>query len=210
VRAVRARARGQTLVFAAIAMVAMVGGVALVIDLGVFFVIEKQMQSAADAAALAAVWYEPVCIVPTQTVAGCQSSAPLTPVRPPCDGARPDGDALPCAVAVEFAERNLGAVRSMCGGPEGSGGVTVNPYWGAASRNPSVNVYIVAIDCDARYWFGRIIPTLPMTRRIAVNAAATIGWRGDTGDVVSTLPTPLPAPLPTPEPRIIARLVRTT
>ena len=72
----RRRARGQTIVIAAIAMVAVVGAVAMVIDAGMFFVIQRQLQSAADAGALAGAWYDPICLKPA---VGCLPPGPGGP-----------------------------------------------------------------------------------------------------------------------------------
>src|ERR1700716_1171121 len=92
----RRRQPAQTFVLAALAMTSMLGAVSMVIDAGVYFVIQRQLQNAADAAALAAVWYDPAC--PSTHVdsagqtdwlkAGCQSSAQGTvPVN--CDPSPP-------------------------------------------------------------------------------------------------------------------------
>jgi len=202
---VRHRTGGQAIVYAAVAMVAMVGGIALVIDMGVFFVIQKQMQNAADAAVLDAVWYDPVCNAtqPAQLAAGCQptTSGP-TPVAQ-CAGPRPDplvDDRVPCQVAVNAANANLGQARALCGGPDSTGIVDVDTRPLGSTLNPTVHIYGVAIQCDARYWFGRILPNLPVTKHIGANAAATIGWRGASGDLDNS-PAGTPAVL-------IARLVR--
>src|SRR5207253_5140984 len=81
-----ARQRGQTIVIAAVAMVAIVGGLAMVVDAGMFFVVQRQFQAAADAGALAGAWYGPVCTVPLE---GCETSALAAPTplvnTDPCD-----------------------------------------------------------------------------------------------------------------------------
>src|SRR5439155_27371846 len=73
----RRRQPAQTFVIAALAMTSMLGALSMVIDAGVYFVIQRQLQNAADAAALAAVWYDPACPSGTSEWlnAGCQSSA---------------------------------------------------------------------------------------------------------------------------------------
>jgi hypothetical protein len=194
----RARTRGQAIVFAAIGMVALVGASALVIDLGIFFVIQRSMQNAADTAALAAVWYAPVCNTGDP---GCQPAASW-PI-PPGDPCLTAADPAPCSVAKEYADRNLDLVSGLCSGPYGN---AARPQVNSFPAQPTyiltgggaVTIYVVTIDCDAPYWFGHIFPNLPLSHHIATNAAATIGWRGPNGDLSGT-----------PSTTLIARLFRT-
>jgi hypothetical protein len=194
--AVRSRNRGQTIVFAAIGIVALVGASALVIDLGIFFVIQRQMQNAADTAALAAVWYAPVC---DPAVPACQTTWPGP--HPPACTTPPRPDEVPCSVALAYADRNLDLVSGLCSGPYGNAArpniesYPALPHYFLTSGG-AVAIYVVAIDCDAPYWFGHIFPKL-LSHHIAANAAATIGWRGPNGDLANSGTT------------LIARLFRT-
>lgn len=180
--AVCRRARAQALPLAAMAMIAMVGGLAMVVDTGMFLVIQRQLQSAADAAALAAAWYPNVC----PAVA---------------DGCHPTGDAT--LVAQQIAHANADALAAMC-----QDGVKVPSVQVGARLNRPIdaNTVIVSVSCDASYSFGRILPIVP-TKHIEVSAAAAIGSYGPNGDIAPFLPAcPAPASSP-PPPCRIARLI---
>ena len=68
-RALQRRARAQVFAITAVVMVATVGALAMVVDVGMFLVVQRQFQTAADAGALAGAWYQPVCV--TEAV-GCK------------------------------------------------------------------------------------------------------------------------------------------
>jgi hypothetical protein len=186
-------------------MVALVGASAMVIDLGIFCVIQRQMQNAADSAALAAVWYGPVCDPAAQGAGGCQSTWPgphpsVCTTTPPTPARL---DEVPCSVAMAYAQQNLDLVSGLCSGPYGNAAPpTVTTYpadpYRLMNGGAVAHIYIVTIECNAPYWFGHILPTLPLSHRIATNAAAIIGWRGPNGDLAST-----------PSTTLIARLFRT-
>src|ERR1700738_4803833 len=93
-RSIRHRQSGQTIVLAAVAMVAVVGALAMVIDAGIFFVVQRQLQTAADAGALAGAWHDPVCL---SGAVGCLSG--------PAD-----------AVAKSVALANAETIKQLCGG----------------------------------------------------------------------------------------------
>jgi Putative Flp pilus-assembly TadE/G-like len=184
------RARGQTMVFAAISMVAIIGAVGLVVDFGVFFVIQRQMQSAANAGALAAVWYPPVCAAAQP---GCQTEVVAPVAGSSCDAPRHDdahdNDETACAVAYHFALANLGPIEALCNGPLTSSPTPIDPrqmifpYVIGLAPDPNVNVYGVTIQCDAQRWFGRILPGIGFTNHISTTGAATVGWLGANGDL---------------------------
>src|SRR5687768_15824678 len=92
----RHRARGQTIVMAALAMVAVVGGLAMVIDTGMFFIVQRQLQSAADAGALAGAWYDPICPLAGN---GCRGPALMAQT-----------------VARDVAVANAQTITPLCGG----------------------------------------------------------------------------------------------
>ncbi len=159
----RRRTRGQTIVVAAIAMVAVVGAVAMVIDTGMFFVIQRQLQSAADAGALAGAWYHPVC------PAGVEACHP---------GTTPSAQ----DIGHDIAMANAQTINGLCGG-------TVNvppPNVGSIQLNlpQGVNVIVVTVECDAPYTFGRILG-LVTPRHISASAAAGIGDRAPSGDLTT-------------------------
>jgi uncharacterized membrane protein len=160
------RQRGQTIVLAAVAMVAVVGGLAMVVDAGMFFVIQRQLQTAADAGALAAVWYDPVC-------PGVYTGAP------------PNGcltSRTPVAVAQEVAKANADTIKQLCGGTVVPATVTTGT---TLIRPSNVSTVVVTVECEAGYSFGRI---LNLNRKhLTASAAAALGNR--TGTVVGAVTT---------------------
>src|SRR6266851_4935095 len=94
----RRRQPAQTFIMAALGMVSMIGALSMVVDAGVYFVLQRQLQNAADAAALAAVWYEPACFnLADWEAAGCQKTAP--PTAPGCPPPGFPNDTGPCSQA---------------------------------------------------------------------------------------------------------------
>jgi uncharacterized membrane protein len=172
-------ASGQTIVIAAIAMVAVVGGLAMVIDAGMFFVIQRQLQSAADAGALAGAWYQPICLTPP----GCRLSPPTAQ-----------------SVAQSVARANAETIKGLCGGnisvPPPASGTPLN-----LPRN--VNAIVVTVECDAPYTFGRILG-LTTPKHISASAAAAIGDRDANGDMTDFTTNPV---CPDPDKCRIARLI---
>src|SRR5438874_11464393 len=77
------RQRGQTIVFAAIAMVAVVGGLAMVVDVGMFLMVQRQLQTAADAGALAGAWHDRICPATSAGCLGPSDSAPTVATQIP-------------------------------------------------------------------------------------------------------------------------------
>ena len=176
------RQPGQTIVLAAVAMVALVGGMAMVIDTGIFFVIQRQLQSAADAGALAGAWYDPIC-PQSGTIVGCRPSPPTAQT-----------------VARAVAQANADAVRQLCGGA-----VTVPvPRAGTPLNLPqNVNAIVVTVECDAPYTFGRILG-LVAPKHITASAAAAIGDRDTNGDITDFTQNPVCS---NPDKCRIARLI---
>jgi hypothetical protein len=198
------RRPAQTLAIAAVAMVCMLGMVSLVIDLGIYFVIQHELQNAADAAALDAVWYFPACTSDMEPY-GCQPS-----FQGPAQGC----SAAPCSAAVSRAQANLSIARELCQGPNASNGqvpVTINAYPSSQLQVPTLGAYVVTLSCDAPHWFAQVLPGVKPTMHIQVAAAAVLGWAETNGNVTglapTLTPTPLPAPVPTPTPQPPARLV---
>jgi hypothetical protein len=208
------RQRGQTLVIAALAMTAMLGALSMVVDAGVYFVIQRQLQNAADAAALDAVWYAPACFqglgYQAWTDAGCQTSN-AQPLPPGCNPfIAPD----PCKAAVYAANANLGVAASLCQGPGTSGAIPVQIATspGTGLNIPSVGTYVVTLSCDAPHWFARVLPgvcqaAMPgCSMRLSASAAAALGWLGQNGQLVGGQTPPPPTPPRTTTP-LIARLI---
>jgi uncharacterized membrane protein len=147
---VRRRERGQTLAIAAVSMVALVGALAMVVDTGMFFVIQRHLQTAADAGALAGAWYDPIC--PLGSI-GCLEGSAST-------------------VAINVARANSDTIAPLC-----PGGITVlPPQTGTTLIRPrNVNTIVVTVECEASYSFGRILGLSP--KHISASAAAAIGDR---------------------------------
>ncbi len=179
----RHRSRGQTIVFAAIAMVAVVGGLAMVVDTGIFFVIQRDLHSAADAGALAGAWPNPVCVggppclpapatppmVGTAPWASC-ATAPPVGTLPSCG--RCDG--TPGFPSCDVALANANSIKPLCGGV-----IQATVSVGTTLVRPSnVNTIVVTLECDAGYSFGRILGL--GTKHISASAAAAIGNRNAT------------------------------
>jgi Putative Flp pilus-assembly TadE/G-like len=200
----RHRSRGQTIGIAAVAMVALVGGLAMVIDGGMFFVIQRQLQSAADAGALAGAWHYPICPVQSPTEppwpqSGCQASPPgptpngITVESPPTCDVPGTGSPKNCAwcppvtsyAACDVAMANAQALQPLCGSSLQafvSSGTQLN-------RPLNVNTIGVTVQCDAQYSFGRILGF--SRRHISASAAAAMGDRDASNSPTCTATPPL-------------------
>jgi Flp pilus assembly protein TadG len=182
-RIVRRRERGQAIVMAAAAMVALVGAMAMVIDVGMFLVVQRQFQSAADAGALAGAWHDPVCLA--SAGGGCLASPSAT------------------VVATQVAQANADTVKQLCGGAAPTVTVTTGT---PLNRPQSVNWIVVTVQCDAGYSFGRILNLT--TKPISMSAAAAIGDRAPNGDITDFKDHSVtPCTDPTPDHCRIARLL---
>jgi Flp pilus assembly protein TadG len=207
----RQRQRAQTFVIAALAMSTMLGALSMVVDAGVYFVIQRQLQNAADAAALAAVWYDPACPSgnPAWLNAGCQSSAPgPAPVNCQSSPQPPNPpypyDPRPCTAATQEVLANQNVALSLCAGPNlPTGQIPVNVVAtpGTPLNVPQVSTYIVTVSCDAPHWFGRIFPSVALTMHISSSASAALGWLDTNGRLKGG------ASQPTPTTPLVARLI---
>lgn len=209
------RQRSQAILMAALSMMAVIGGLAIVIDIGMFMVIQRQLQSAADAGALAGAWYDPICpddhtaARPVFTPAGCRQAPPQAIPQPlntssPCD---PFDSTIPqpCAPCqsgyptCDVAMANGKSTAQLCGGA-----IHVTVSAGTQLIVPKqVNTIVVIAECDAGYSFGRIFNL--SAKRVTASAAAAIGtWTGggDIGDM------PPSCTMPHTPPCLIARLLQ--
>jgi hypothetical protein len=175
----------------------------MVVDVGMFMIVQHQFQSAADAGALAGAWHDPICPMVDDLCLGPAQSAVGT--------------------ATQLAQMNADAVAGLCSGKPA---VTV-PSLGTKLNVPSgVPTIVVTVECDANYSFGRILPGL-VNKHISASAAAVIGNRtftpassglpdcksgGEIGEFTQFAPTPAvptPAlPAPTPIPMWCGRIAR--
>jgi Putative Flp pilus-assembly TadE/G-like len=197
------RQRAQITPLALYAALVLVGALSLVVDAGVFFVTQRQLQTAVDAAALAAVWYHPVCDYLGSS--DCQvvppAPAPSLPAPPPgwpaCDRANKFADCVAYAVLQENLGYTGALCRNLAPNPDGHTdivSVTIN------GQPVSMNYYIMTVDCDAPYWFARVFPSIPATAHIRAFARATIGFPTPTGVAPAYSGPP-------PTPAIVSRLV---
>jgi hypothetical protein len=190
---------------AVVSMVTMLGALSMVVDAGVYFVVKAQLQNAADAAALAAVWYAPACPSAWQSE-GCQASYPNWDQTNCPDS--PSGNKWPCTAAEDVVSANSSVALSLCSGPKLPSStipVTISAHPGVPPGFgnlvvPSVTPYVVTLDCQAPHWFARFVPGVNLTMNINANATAALGWRGPSGELLGD-------PRPASNPPLIARLI---
>jgi hypothetical protein len=191
---------------ALVGMVSMLGAVSMVIDAGVYFVLQRQLQNAADAAALSAVWYDPACVSANWGDYGCQSVN--APSAQECSQAPNNAyDARPCTAAVDTMKANWSQALALCAGPNLPNGtipVNISTHPGLPPNQslivPSVTPYVVTLSCDAPHWFARVLPGVKLTMTINASAAAALGWLGPNGQLVGD-------PRPANNPPLVARLI---
>lgn len=127
-------------VIAPFAIIALIGVLGLVIDIGVFQVIDSELENAADAAALAAAWYDPVC-----------------PVAPDPDPRCADGNqpGMAITVAQQYVDYNTSLASALCGSPIprlDNNSVLAHPI-----QSPRAQGVTVILQCRAGYLAGRIL-----------------------------------------------------
>jgi hypothetical protein len=157
------RERGQAIGLAGVALVAMVGMLAFTIDAGLFFMIRRELQNTADAAALAGMgaWVD------------CQFfSVPGSPsfgvpaVAPPCD-------AVGANAVDEYIARNSSVTRRLCtSAPSRDNAPTFNTFVDfppTGGQSPSTTV---SVSCQTTYSFGRILGLSDARIRAIARAAA--------------------------------------
>jgi Flp pilus assembly protein TadG len=161
-RFIGGRQPAQAIAFAAVALIAMVGAVGFVIDIGFFLEGRRELQNAADSAALAGVIYLPNCV--TDTGGPCGAGANAT-------------DAV-----AQVVNQNGPIARQLCGHPTNSVGpiATVTPATYTPDPAQPANFYYqltVSLRCDPGFSFGRIIVGM-MSEQIQASATAVIGGLG--------------------------------
>lgn len=120
-----------------VAILACIGILGLVLDIGLFRVLDSEFENAADAAALAAAWYPPVCPLAAGDLR-CKSNSDAT------------------TVATNFLNRNLGPASALCSAPPSlaNGGIMVQSN---QIQNPSAPAVSVIVRCNAPYLAGGIL-----------------------------------------------------
>lgn len=139
----------QIAVIAPFALLALFGIVGLVIDIGVFRLIDSELENAADAAALAAVWYDPVC-------PGDPNNQLTWDWR--CGNGNPDpsqndnSPGMATKMAQAFGYQNLGLATTLCGSTPVIDNPIVHPL-----QAPKARAVTVIVHCHAGYLAGRIL-----------------------------------------------------
>ncbi|MBV9329462.1 MAG: hypothetical protein JO352_37645 [Chloroflexi bacterium] len=113
-----------------VAILACIGVLGLVLDIGLFRVLDSDFENAADAAALAAAWYQPVCPVGDPR---CKTGSDAT------------------TVATSFLSRNLGPASNLCSAYPS---ITVRSN---QIHNPSAPAVSVIVQCNAPYLAGGVL-----------------------------------------------------
>jgi hypothetical protein len=156
---------------AAVAMVSIVAIVAFVIDASTFFVIRRELQNAADAAALAgALYISPNTPVPAPGTCNTSDPSPAFP-SPPYPAVLRNGPMHPEPVkaACYYADINSAQATRLCNTPAGF----KNAYTRGDSHGGPYPVLVVEVSCKAQYSFGRIMNLAP--REISAYAIAALG-----------------------------------
>ena len=144
--------RAQIALLMPVAVLTCIGILGLVLDVGLFQVIDTEFENAAAAGALAAAWYDPVC--------------PTTDSR--C--ARPDNTAGSASnIAGTVANANLGMASKLCASP-----LTIQVQEHAI-ESPDVQAVSVVISCDAPYLAGAVLQVGSGTSQIVRWSTAGLG-----------------------------------
>jgi hypothetical protein len=161
-----------------IAVIACIGVLVLglVLDVGIFRLIDSEFENAAAAGALAAAWYDPVCPAP-----GDPAYLPPVPGGTGVPCANPDGTPRPdnpyqpvpndaaTFVATRTAKANLGLATRLCAS-QPSIQVNAQPI-----TDPSTRAVSVIITCNAPYLAGALLSGTGGSSQITRWATAAIG-----------------------------------
>jgi Flp pilus assembly protein TadG len=166
------RAPGQAIAFAAVAIAAMVGMVAFAVDAGVFWEARRELQGAADSAALAGITRIPG--YPPDGNFQPQHCSPDTTTTPqPCDA----DDA-----ASKFLDRDLANATRLCiSSSPPARTVTAGllnlheDTTNAATVTGFVYTLTVTLECPVPHWFGGILDLT--TANVRASATAVVGSR---------------------------------
>jgi hypothetical protein len=147
------RQPGQTIVLVPIGLIAMFGMAALIVNIGLIFMLRSELQNAVDAAALAAAWYFPVC----QEQTGPGGGPPHV-----CGSDFSSAD----SAARFYFNRNVPIASRLC---DLSGNPNVLPGGNPQAVTTPPNFVIVYATCTAHMSFGGIFSVTALS----VDASAT-------------------------------------
>lgn len=191
------RQRGQTFVLGAVGIIALIGMLAMVIDVGRYYLAREETQKMADAAALAAVMEWPADPAPVAQDYADRNSAVAKAICTQFDPPVVELVLIP-PTPPTLNDYGMIALPQRDGSP------------GATGPSPSLHVRVT---CGMTLIFGRILwetgeaPIL----KIEADATAVQGCGDQFGAVyayVSPCSLATPPPSPTPDPRPGARLIR--
>jgi hypothetical protein len=217
-RLLRHRQQSQATALAAASIISIVAMMAFAIDAATFFVIRRELQNAADAAALAGAMYisSDTSVTPPPQPAGSQPNCsyildddPAVPdfMSPPYPSGLRNGPSYPDAVraACYWANYNLynGQASRLCN----SKAHFKNAYTRADQHGQPYPELVVEVTCDAQYSFGRILNL--RDREVSAYAIGALGvWVDSTSDFSSWVRcNPPPPAVPIPGCRDATRLI---
>lgn len=187
----RHKQRSQIIVIAPIALLAFAGMLGVVVEIGLSKLIQSEMQNAADAAALASVWYGPDAPCSSSDNRCAIDNAQVT------TAALPDNSPSAAAnkVARDYVQANGQLATTLCGAP-----LDVSPQPGNL-KVPRVNAITVVVSCQAGFFGAQLFGLLP--REIWAAGTAAIGSDDATGNIVAPRS-------PGPGEKFVGRLVQQT
>jgi uncharacterized membrane protein len=163
-RRLTGKQRGQVALITPIAVIACIGILGLILDIGIFRLIDSELENAADAAALAAAWYDPVCPVLDSRCATDNTAGFATPK------------------AREMAKHNLHVAAALCGDDPPNKDANIQVQTSNQIHNPSAPAVSVIISCKAPYLAGAVL-RLSGDSQIIRWATAAIGDKQPDGSL---------------------------
>jgi hypothetical protein len=152
-----------------IAVIMCIGILGLVLDIGIFRVIDSEFENAADAAALAAAWYDPVCPVVNQ------AGPPSLPQDPRCMTNPDNTQDSAAGIATRVATANLGLASKLCAGPPTISLPQIDNPPSLWIQSPTARAVSVVITCNAPYLAGAVLQVNGGNTQITRWATAALG-----------------------------------
>jgi Putative Flp pilus-assembly TadE/G-like len=165
VRLLRHRQPSQATALAAASIISIVAIMAFAIDAATFFVIRRELQNAADAAALAGAMYLSPDAPTPAPIGNC-----INPDHPVAPAPRND---TAVRVACHYARLNLEQASRLCNTPSDIESNEGLPYTRIDPGGRPYYVVVVQVSCEAQFSFGRIINL--HDRQVSAYAIAALG-----------------------------------